>query len=116
MEYLQSLHKIPVLDVDIEGMLEIKNKINCEVLCILPPTWSVLKSRLEGRRTETKEVVEARMQENVVQVEKMLKLKGTEGIYFTTNYQYQLTTYGIEKWLAENFPRFLEAKREIHEQ
>lgn len=29
LEYLQSLHKIPILDVDIEGMLEIKEKINC---------------------------------------------------------------------------------------
>jgi len=46
-------NKIPLLDIDIEGMIEIKNNlakerqrgnnlIDPEVLCILPPSWSIL--------------------------------------------------------------------------
>lgn len=35
------------------------------------------------------------MKENKDQVEKMLSIKGTPGVYYVTNYQYQLTIYGI---------------------
>lgn len=40
------------MDVDIEGMLEIRNKVPCEVLCLMPAGWSLLKERLQGRKTE----------------------------------------------------------------
>jgi guanylate kinase len=53
--------KIPLLDVDIEGMLDIKNSLKrgegslkdaeTEVLCILPPSWKVLSERLSKRGT-----------------------------------------------------------------
>lgn len=43
------------------------------------------------------------MAENVKQVEQMISLKGERGIYYVTNFQYQLTTYGIEVWLKEQF-------------
>lgn len=51
LDYIKNLDKIPILDVDIEGMLEIKEKINCEVLCLMPASWSLLESRLVGRKT-----------------------------------------------------------------
>ena len=35
------------------------------------------------------------MIENRAQVEKMMGLKGQDNMHFVTNYQYQLTIYGI---------------------
>lgn len=51
-------------------------------------------------------MIDNRMKENVYQIEKMMKLEGTPGIHYITNYQYQLTTYGIEKWLSKHFERY----------
>jgi guanylate kinase len=110
LNHLQALGKIPILDVDIEGMLEIRRKIDCEVLCLMPPSWELLQSRLTGRKSESLVNMKNRMEENVQQVSKMLKLSGTPGIYFVTNYQYQLATFGIEKWLSSHFQQFRQAK------
>jgi hypothetical protein len=48
-------------------------------------------------------VVDQRMVENRSQVERMIELRGSENIHFVTNYQYQLTIYGIELFLAKSF-------------
>lgn len=54
--------KIPLLDVDIEGMKDIRAKIReenmnnaalPEVLCLMPPSWAVLEERLRKRGTES---------------------------------------------------------------
>jgi guanylate kinase len=87
-------------------MLEIRKKIKCNVLCVMPPSWQVLRSRLEERKENSPEEIENRMKENARQVNRMLMLKNLSGIFFTTNYQYQLTLYGIEKWLKSNFDFF----------
>lgn len=43
LQQLLKLNKIPILDVDIEGMLEIRQKIPCEVLCLMPAGWGLLR-------------------------------------------------------------------------
>lgn len=52
----------------------------------MPASWGLLRERLEGRKSEAKEVVEARMKENVGQVQKMIGLTGTKGIFYVTNF------------------------------
>jgi len=48
-----SANRIPVLDIDVEGMLSITSKLRSiaearsnigtpEVVCVMPPSWSVL--------------------------------------------------------------------------
>lgn len=45
------------------------------------------------------------MEENRQQVEKMLSLQ-EPNLHYVINYQYQLTVYGIELFLANKFPSF----------
>lgn len=106
--------KIPVMDVDVEGMLDIQKCIADEIgererkneevkigkplcLCILPPSFGLLRERLKGRKTESEEVVEKRMRENVKQIQRMIAVQdmGIENLFYATNYQYQSTIYGI---------------------
>lgn len=51
-----------VLDIDVQGALNVMDKIpECVSLFILPPSFTALRQRLEGRGTETAESVERRM-------------------------------------------------------
>ena len=77
--------KIPLLDIDIEGMKDIRTKIKeeemkgveaPEVLCLMPPSWAVLEERLKKRGTESSEVLAQRMNENMDQIQEMMALKG----------------------------------------
>ena len=74
-----------------------------EVLCILPPSWEVLETRLSKRGTEKSEVLRQRMEENREQIKAMMKEKD---LHFVTNFQYQLTVFGIELFLAKTFEKF----------
>lgn len=98
--------KIPILDVDFEGMLEIRNKIPCEVLCVMPASWELLKKRLSGRKTDAPEIVKLRIEESQQQVKKMNSIIGYPNVNYVTNFEYQLTTYGIEKWMKGKFEVF----------
>jgi guanylate kinase len=64
----------------------------------MPPSMGLLLERLTNRKSESEEVVQKRMRENLVQLEKIKSLRGSH-IRFVTNYQYQLTVYGIERLL-----------------
>lgn len=102
-----------MLDIDVEGMKDITAKVGQPgektsngklihkplVLCIMPPSMQVLQDRLTGRNTEKGDVLSKRLQENQAQIQQIETLRGNN-IYFVTNYQYQLTVYGIERWLA----------------
>ena len=46
----------------------------------MPAGWDLLRSRLEGRKTESQEVIDNRMKENRDQVERMISFAGTKGI------------------------------------
>lgn len=68
VEEIADMQKIPVLDVDVEGMLDINTSIDEDTrqkeeksqpikllkplcLCILPPNYKLLRQRLAGRKT-----------------------------------------------------------------
>ncbi len=51
-----------ILDIDVQGGLQVKSSMPEAILIfILPPSFAELRSRLEGRNTEEKEVVEKRL-------------------------------------------------------
>ncbi|MDD3149302.1 MAG: guanylate kinase [Candidatus Gastranaerophilales bacterium] len=51
-----------VLEIDVQGALQVKEKIEDAILIfILPPSFEELKSRLVGRETETQEAIAARL-------------------------------------------------------
>lgn len=54
--------KVVILEIDVQGALQVKEKYDDAVLIfILPPSEEELRRRLEGRGTETAEVVNMRM-------------------------------------------------------
>ena len=50
--------KFVVLEIDVNGALQVKNKIsNCILIFVIPPTLDELKKRLIGRNTETSQKI-----------------------------------------------------------
>ena len=56
-------NKVPVLDIDVKGAIHVQQKypVNTISIFIEPPSIDELKKRLQGRGTETKESLEARI-------------------------------------------------------
>lgn len=56
-------NKVPVLDIDVKGAIHVQQKypVNTISIFIEPPSIEELKKRLQGRGTETKESLEARI-------------------------------------------------------
>lgn len=51
-----------IIEVDVNGQRNIKNKVDSAIsVFIMPPSFEVLKKRLEGRGTDSHEAIEKRM-------------------------------------------------------
>ncbi len=63
LEYIWSLGKVPVLDIDVKGAIHIQQQFNgnCLSVFIEPPSVEELKKRLESRGTETPETLATRL-------------------------------------------------------
>ena len=52
-----------ILDIDVQGALKILDSgVECVSVFLLPPTQEVLRDRLEKRGTDTREIIELRME------------------------------------------------------
>ena len=61
-----------ILEIDVQGALQVKKKAeDAKLIFILPPSFEVLRKRLTGRNTETPEQVEKRL----AKAEKEMSLK-----------------------------------------
>jgi guanylate kinase len=62
VEKVQKLGKICVLDIERQGVMQIKKTdLNPDLICIKPPSMEELKSRLISRGTETEESLRKRL-------------------------------------------------------
>ena len=62
VEKVRSQGKICILDIDIQGVQNVKkSSLDCEYIFIAPPSVEELESRLRGRGTETEEKIQVRM-------------------------------------------------------
>jgi guanylate kinase len=55
--------RIPLLDIDVQGGVQVLDRLGDEVVSVflLPPSWQELESRLRGRGTDSDEVVATRL-------------------------------------------------------
>lgn len=63
LERIWKMGKVPVLDIDVKGAIHVQQQFpdrTCSIF-IEPPSIEELKRRLQGRGTETKESLEARI-------------------------------------------------------
>ena len=61
-----------ILEIEIQGALKVKEKFpNTLLLFVTPPSADELRKRLEGRGTETREVIDGRMKRAIEEAEYM---------------------------------------------
>ena len=61
-----------ILEIEIQGALKVKEKFpNTLLLFVTPPSAEELRKRLEGRGTETREVIDGRMKRAIEEAEYM---------------------------------------------
>ena len=62
IERIQRQEKIPILDIDVQGALQMKGRVkNLLMLFIIPPSLQILEERLLRRNTETPQEVKKRL-------------------------------------------------------
>ena len=70
IERIQAEGQIPVLDIEMDGVKQIrKSNLDARFLFIQPPDMEVLERRLRGRGTDAPEQVEARLKQAKVEME-----------------------------------------------
>jgi guanylate kinase len=58
-----------ILDIDVQGARQIKENFpDCILIFVLPPSMEVLKKRLEGRMSDSKEVIERRLKKAIDEI------------------------------------------------
>ena len=79
-----------ILDIDVQGGLQVKKAMpEAVMIFLLPPNMEVLRERLEGRQTDTPEVIEKRLSEALNEI----KLIG--------EYDYYIVNDDLEQAVAE---------------
>ena len=60
---LEAAGKIPLLDIDVQGAVQVLDRLGDEVVSIFlfPPSWEVLEARLRGRGTDQDAVIATRL-------------------------------------------------------
>ena len=63
VEAMEAEGRIPLLDIDVQGGVQILEKMGDQVVSVFlfPPSWEDLESRLRGRQTDTDEVIATRL-------------------------------------------------------
>ncbi len=63
-----------ILEIEVQGAMQVKSKFPEAVfIFVLPPSFEELRNRINGRGTETPEVVEARMERAKQELEQVIK-------------------------------------------
>ena len=88
-----------VLEIEVQGAMQIKKKVPDAVMVfIAPPSKKILRERIEGRGTETPEVIDKRM------------LAAEEELRMSVNYDYIIVNDEVEK-AVERFEIIKNAER-----
>lgn len=88
-----------ILEITVEGALEIKQKYpECVLVFILPPSFEELRRRIESRATECCEVIEKRLQ------------KAANEIKYVSKYDYLILNDSVENAVL-NIEKVLDSER-----
>ena len=60
---LEAAGRVPLLDIDVQGAVQVLDRLGGEVVSVFlfPPSWEVLEARLRGRGTDSDEVIATRL-------------------------------------------------------
>lgn len=70
VEEVRKDNKICILDIDIQGVKNVKNSnLDCRYIFIMPPSMEELEDRLRKRATETEEKIKVRMANSTAEIQ-----------------------------------------------
>lgn len=101
IEIIQQKGKVCLLDMDLDGVLQIfENKLECSYLVLIPPSIEELRKRMiHSRKLEE---VERRLNAAKGELEKMQQFTFLESKIISDDID---TTYNeVQKWLQSNYP------------
>ena len=88
-----------LLEIEVQGAMQIKEKVPEAILVfIAPPSKEILRQRIEGRGTETPEVIDKRM------------LAANDELKMMVNYDYVIVNDEVEK-AVKRFENIINAER-----
>ncbi len=62
IDRIRALGKIPLFDIDVQGGINLKNRLELSVMIfIIPPSLEILEQRLRNRKTDSEEQIKIRL-------------------------------------------------------
>lgn len=109
IEVLQSENKITILDIDMQGVISVKESgIPARYVFIAPPSMEELEQRLRGRGTETEEAVQRRLGNAAKELDYGEREGNFDRVF--VNKDVEETVDEMVKVLEEWFPQLKEAR------
>jgi len=103
-EALKNGKKIIILNYNIETANEVKDKIDCNFIAILPPSESELRERLKNRKTEPEEIVK-RMENSIKEIQQINEANYIK--YRVVNDDEKRAFKKLVEYLKELYPQIL---------
>lgn len=104
IEVLQSEGKITILDIDMQGVISVKESgIPAKYVFIAPPSRSELEDRLRGRGTETEEAIQKRLGNAAQEIEYGEEEGNFDRLF--VNHDVETTVDEMVEVLSEWFPQ-----------
>lgn len=105
LDAVREARKIAILDIDVQGAKNVKEKIaGSQFLFLLPPSMEILEARLRGRGTETEEKVQVRLNNARGEIEHS-KTPGFYDIVVVADNNFEKALPAVKAWLEEAYPQ-----------
>ena len=110
------LHKIPIMEIDIQGAKAIKRSVKKHSIFpwyvfIAPPAIDVLMDRLNVRNTENDEEIQLRIHNAQIELDEANQLKQKLFNYILVNDDFQNTTNLMFRLIRDEYPLIPSASR-----
>ena len=102
LERIHAGHKSVILDIDIQGWIQLKNKIpSAEALFVLPPSFAEMRRRLKGRGSESPESLGRRYRSCLKEIAQMEQCQ-----WFMINDEFASSLEMLRRWMVDHQPAF----------
>lgn len=109
LEAVESQKKIAILDIDVQGAKQVKEKLaGAHFIFLAPPSMEVLEGRLRGRGTENEHKIQVRLQNARGEIE-FSKTPGFFDIVLVADDGFELALPKLRQLLVELYPQLVRA-------
>lgn len=106
LDAVKSNSKVAILDIDVQGARNIKDKFGSSFryFFLAPPSLEILEQRLRGRGTEKEDKVQVRLKTAITEVE-FSKTPGFFDHVVVADDGFQVALPLVKSWLEEQYPQ-----------